>query len=80
METSITDFQYYYLLPTIHNLGFQKTHVCIIGINNCGKPRPDAFKSCYQFNYIKTHQNYTDSFVEKIKLKNRIIMAVVALY
>ena len=60
METAISNFHTSLYTPEIQKLAFHIPHVKILGTNNCGKSRQNAFKCRESFQYVLCRRDYTE--------------------
>ena len=71
METSIADFHTSFYITSIKNLEFHLPHIRIIGTNNYGNTRREAFKRRSANQDVLSRRDYTErvvtSFSHKIK-------------
>ena len=63
MEIYIDDFHTSLYIPEIQNLELHLPHVRILGTNNCGNTRREAFKHCSTKQYLLCHRDYSQRVV-----------------
>ena len=62
-ETTISDFNISFYIPSIQKLAFRLTHVHILGKNNCGEMRRTSFKRRELFQNVLFCRDYADRLV-----------------
>ena len=63
METTISDFNTSFYIPTIQKLAYHLPHVRILGTNHCGEMRRTAFKRHELLQYVLCRRDYAERVV-----------------